>query len=55
MNRENAAASCISEDVTETDQILDDLILGKDAEEEERNGKRDEVNVKEARLVEVGK
>lgn len=55
VDHENSAASGIAEDITEVNQLLDDLISEKDREDEERKEQRDEATAKEARLVECGK
>lgn len=55
VDHENAAASGIAEEISEVDQLLDDLISEKDREDEERTEKREEATAKEARLVECGK
>lgn len=54
VDRSNAGASGIAEDITETDQVLDDLITEKDEEEEEKKVARDEASAKESDLIEKG-
>lgn len=54
VDAEYAAASGISEDITETDQFLDDMIKEKDAEEEDKKVKRDEATAKEKELAQTG-
>lgn len=46
----NAAASGISEDIYETQQVLDDLIREKESDDEEKS-KREEVYEKEQKLL----
>ena len=46
----NAAASGIYEEITETDQFLDDLIRRRDREEEMKKVKRDKESLKEAKI-----
>lgn len=53
-DRSNASASGISEEITETDQVLDDLIKEKDDYEEEKKEAKDEATAKEADLVGKG-
>lgn len=50
----NAAASGISEEITELDQVLDDMTREKDSEDEEKKTKRDEASAREAGLTQTG-
>lgn len=54
VDSENAGASGISEDITESDQFLDDMIKEKDAEEEDKKVKRDEATAKDKELTQMG-
>lgn len=49
------AASSIPDNLTELDQLHDDLISERDREEEKRKEETDETNKRKARLVECGK
>ena len=53
-NSANEDASGIAEDITEMDQILDDLIQEKDREEEDRKKTRDEESARDADLSQKG-
>lgn len=48
-------ASGIAEDLTETDQLLDDLIKEQETDEEEMRKEKDEENATEALLMQQGK
>lgn len=54
-DKRNTAASGISEDITELDQLFDDLISKKDRDGNEQNEERDEANERKALLVKYGK
>ena len=50
INKVNAAASGIREEISETNELLDDIILEKDEAEEVKRGKREEKSNREEEL-----